>query len=128
MTEKLARISEAEWQVMEVLWDEAPLPSSEIIKRLDPHTNWNPKTIHTLIGRLVKKKVVGLKNDNPPYLYYPLISREKYSMQETESFIDRVYKGSASMLVARFIKGKKLSPEEAKELKELLEEAYDEEK
>jgi len=122
MASRSTKISDAEWEVMEILWEEAPLPSSEIIRRLEPDTDWSPKTIHTLISRLVKKKVLEVEKETNRYLYHPLISREECRIKETESFVQKVYQGSASLLVANFIKENKLSPAEIEELKKLLEE------
>ena len=118
---KSTKITDAEWEVMEVLWNDSPLASREIIRQIQPHKEWNPKTIHTLIGRLVEKKVVGIDKASAKYLYYPLISKEECRLQEAESFLQKVYNGSLSLLVANFVKENKLSPEEIEKLKELLE-------
>ena len=115
------RISDAEWEVMEVLWEESPLTSSKIIKRIQPYKDWNSKTIHTLISRLAHKNIVGVDKTSPnKYLYYPLISKEKCRLQETENFLQKVYDGSLSMLVANFVEENKLSSEEIESLKKLL--------
>ena len=123
---KSTRITDAEWEVMEVLWSDSPLASREIIKQIQPHKEWSPKTIHTLISRLVDKKVVGIDKTSAKYLYYPLISKEECRLQETESFLQKVYNGSLSLLVANFVQENKLSPEEIKKLKELLEQQNEE--
>nr|WP_205842238.1 BlaI/MecI/CopY family transcriptional regulator [Natranaerobius trueperi] len=59
MVKKINKISDSEWEVIEILWDNYPIHSSAIIERLQPQTDWKPKTVHTLISRLVKKGVVG---------------------------------------------------------------------
>lgn len=120
MTYKTAKISDSEWKVMKVLWDDSPLPSSEIIKRLSPYTVWKPKTIHTLITRLVKKNIVGVKKEPSRYLYFPLITKDDCRLKETESFLEKVYNGSVSMLVANFINKDMLTQEELERLKKLL--------
>jgi len=120
------KITDAEWEVMKVLWEESPLPFHAIQKKLEPRANWKPNTIHTLISRLVKKNVIGLEKKNSRYLYYPLSSQEECSLKETESFIKKVYDGSLSMLVANFISENKLSPEEAQKLRELLDKEHQE--
>ncbi|ACB86144.1 BlaI/MecI/CopY family transcriptional regulator [Natranaerobius thermophilus] len=120
MVKKTNKISDSEWEVMEVLWDDSPIPSSAIIERLQPQTDWKPKTIHTLISRLVKKGVVGVEKNTTRYLYYPLLSKEECRLTETETFLEKVYNGSVSMLVANFIKQDRLSQQEINELKKLL--------
>ena len=74
MTEK---ISDAEQRVMEVLWKKSPQSAQEVIKALAPQKNWQPKTVKTLLHRLLNKKILGFKQDKRKYLYFPLISRKK---------------------------------------------------
>ena len=66
----LPKISDSEWLVMKVLWKESPLKAIEVIKRLDNIANWQPKTIKTLIRRLIKKNAVAFNQDGNYYLYY----------------------------------------------------------
>ncbi|MCX7772305.1 MAG: BlaI/MecI/CopY family transcriptional regulator [Clostridia bacterium] len=114
------KISEAEWYVIKTLWMQSPLGASDIIEALRKETDWNPKTIHTLISRLVAKGVVGVNKDAPCNLYFPLVSEEEYKAVQTDSFIKKVYNGSIKSLVANFIKEEKLTKEELAELKQLL--------
>ncbi|MGI6706793.1 MAG: BlaI/MecI/CopY family transcriptional regulator [Clostridia bacterium] len=118
---KLPKISDAEWKVMKVLWKKSPLTAGEIVDALKPHTSWSPKTIHTLISRLVSKKAVAVNKSTPLHQYSPLVSEEECTLKETESFLKKVYDGSLHLLVAKFIKEEKLSPEELEELKKMLE-------
>jgi BlaI family penicillinase repressor len=83
------QITDAEWQIMKVLWRNSPLTSSEIIEKLRPGTTWNSKTIHTLISRLVKKGIIKAKKNGTFYLYSALISEEECRKVETKSFIKR---------------------------------------
>ncbi len=117
---KANKISDAEWYVIKTLWKNSPQNASEIIESLREETQWNPKTIHTLISRLVSKGVVGVKKESPYHLYYPLVSEAEYKKTQTESFINKVYNGSIHHLVASFIKEEKLSREELDGLRALL--------
>lgn len=116
------KISDAEWQVMKVLWREFPLAASSIIEQLKPESEWSPKTIQTLIGRLVKKGILGVNKESSTYRYYPLVSQEECMREETKSFLKKVYDGSFHMLLANFVKDENLSPEEIHKLKKLLDE------
>lgn len=118
-------ISDAEWQVMKVLWEKSPLTSTEIIDSLRHDTAWSPKTIHTLISRLVKKEALGVRKDTPLNQYFPLVTQEECRKVETKSFVQKVYDGSLQMLVASFIKDEKLSPKEIDELRRILDEKED---
>lgn len=116
------KISDAEWQVMKVLWDNSPLTSTEIIEALKADTTWKPKTIHTLISRLVKKEALGVKKDGSLNQYYPLVTQEECRNVETKSFLQKVYDGSLGLLVSNFIKDQKLSEDEIEELQRILNE------
>lgn len=122
MNDVACKISDAEWLVMKVLWEESPLTTTKIIDRLKTETNWSPKTIHTLIGRLVKKEALGVNKDAPLYQYYPLVSQEDCMREETKSFLHKVYGGSFHLLLANFVNNENLSPQEIEKLRSLLDE------
>lgn len=116
------KISDAEWLVMKVIWQESPLTASSVIEQLKPETDWSPKTIQTMISRLVKKGALGVKKDTVLNEYYPLISKEECMRKETKTFLQKVYDGSLQVLLANFIKSDSLSLKEIDELKKLLNE------
>ncbi len=124
MEKNIPRISDAEWQVMKVLWKKSPLTAAEIIEKIIPETKWSRKTVHTLIRRLVQKKVLGVKKYNP-YMYFPLLEEKLCMKEETKTFLEKVYNGSLQLLMANFLKNEKLSKQEIKVLKELLDENKD---
>jgi BlaI family penicillinase repressor len=105
---------------MKIVWDKYPITASEIISRLRPGTAWNSKTIHTLIGRLVNKNVLGVNKEAKYYEYYPLVNQAECTREETQSFLEKVYNGSLNLLVANFLKEKKLSNQEIEELQQIL--------
>lgn len=114
------QISNAEWVVMKLLWKDSPLSSSDVINELKGTTDWKPKTIKTLLSRLVKKNALSYEVGSRGYLYYPLISENECAKEEVRSFLGRVYNGSLNLLVKNFIDNKELSVEEIEELKKLL--------
>ena len=117
---KIPKISDSEWEVMKVLWKKSPLTSSEIIGILKEYSSWNPKSIHTLISRLVDKDAIRVKKDESFYLYSPNVSEEECRRVETKSFIKKVYDGSIHLLISSFVKDEKLSGKEIEELKQIL--------
>ena len=119
---KIPRISDAEWLVMQVLWSLPGLTADEVIDALKGKVTWNACTIRTLINRLLQKKVLKYKKEGRKYRYWPAISRERYVRQERRSFVERVYGGTVTPLLAAFIEETPLSPEEIKELKRMLDE------
>ena len=117
---KTPGISEAEWEVMKVLWKKSPLTANDIVKILSKETSWKRETIRTLINRLVKKKALNFKKQSRQYLYFPLISESDCIMEETKSFLERVHGGSIEPMLAAFVKNEKLSPEKITRLKQIL--------
>ena len=115
-------ITQTEWKIMRVLWNRAPLAVGEILDGLhadDP--SWHPKTAQTLIGRLVKKGVLGFKGRGRTYLYFPRFTEEECVGQESDSFLERVFGGSLKPMLAHFVEQRKLSAREIRELKKILE-------
>lgn len=120
---KYPEISKSEWLVMQVLWQKSPIKASEIIEKLSDEVTWEPKTIKSLLNRLIKKQAVGFKNDaqdKRAYLYYPLVSEKEYAKKETKSFIKRVYGGALDLMVANLLEDDELSEDEIEELKRML--------
>ena len=117
---KEIKITESEWSVMEILWDTDFATIGDIKKAL-ADTNWSDSTIKTLVRRLVVKKAIAINTDEAVFRYYPLISQRDCQKNETKSFINRVYDGSVSMLVANLATESNLSESERKELLELIE-------
>ncbi|NNC99440.1 MAG: BlaI/MecI/CopY family transcriptional regulator [Gammaproteobacteria bacterium] len=115
------RISESEKMVMEVLWQESPLSSSEVVARLSDQ-DWNEKTVKTFLNRLMKKQVVSYQKDGRRYLYSPTVAREDFLAAESEGFLNKVFKGDMKELLTTFVQSERLSRHELAYLKELLDE------
>jgi BlaI family transcriptional regulator, penicillinase repressor len=97
------QISDAEWQVMKILWEDSPLTAMEVIGRLENSTNWKPKTVKTLLRRLSDKNAISYTIENRAYFYCPIVRESDCVKAETESFLKRVYNGSFNMLVQNFV-------------------------
>ena len=87
---KLPKISESEWLVMRVLWSKSPQAANEVFEQLDGKTKWKPKTVKTLIDRLVKKGALKFEKDGRRYRYYPVVSEAQCVATERRSFVRRV--------------------------------------
>lgn len=113
-------ISDAEWSVMKILWERSPLTSREVVDALAPETDWNPKTIHTLLTRLVKKGALSAKRDGREYQFKPLAREEDCQRHVSRSFLDRVFDGEVAPFLACFVRNNKLTNAEIEELKRIL--------
>lgn len=116
------KISDAEWYVMEIVWQTSPLSASEIIQKLKTKhtTSWSDKTIRTLIYRLVQKGALD-KKKKKINVYTPLIAKEDCIEEETYKFMKKMYDNSLGLLVSNFVKNNKLSEEDINALKDILE-------
>ena len=117
----LPRISESEWLVMRVLWSEGPLTSNEIVEELTDQTEWKPKTIKTLINRLMKKGAIKYTKKGRKYIYEAAVSKTACVTTERRSFVQRVYGGTMKPMLAALIEDAELSQEDITELKNILE-------
>lgn len=115
------RISESEWEVMEILWKQAPATAAEIIEGL-AHTSWAPTTIRTMLARLADKKIVAMKKQEGGISFRPLVDREQCVQWEGDSFLERVFGGATNPLLMHFVKRARLTPDEVRELQKILSE------
>jgi BlaI family penicillinase repressor len=120
MSNKPIAISDAESRVMEVLWQQAPQASEDIVAALLEPTGWHEKTIRTLLNRLLGKGAVSAQKDGRRYLYSPLLQREQWQQQESRSLLDRVFGGKVAPLLAHFSHHEKLSTKDVAELRKLI--------
>jgi len=121
MKAKLPRISESEWLVMKELWRKHPQTSGEIVEALSGKTRWGVATIKTLINRLVTKQALGYDKVGREHHYHPLVMEADCAMEESRSFLKRVFDGSLSPMLASFLEREQLSAEDLSELKRILE-------
>lgn len=112
-------ISESEWVVMKIIWNEPPKALQDVLSGLK-YTAWSSTTIQTYLARLVKKGALTTKRQGKGYLYYPAISESDCQLAESRSFLSRVYEGSLSQMVKGFVKSGSLSEDELSELKKLI--------
>ena len=113
-------ISEAEYQVMKLIWAKAPVSTKEVTEILIKESQWKPKTIQTLLSRLVKKGVIGYEKEGRVFVYTPLIKEEDYVEQESSSFLNKFYDGALNSMVVNFLEQDKLTENDIDELKKIL--------
>jgi BlaI family transcriptional regulator, penicillinase repressor len=114
-------ISDAEWTVMQVLWDLKQATAGEVIGRLEGASDWNHRTIRTLIRRLVDKGLVTRSVEGQRHLYRPAASRQSCIRDEGRSFLTRVFQGDMSSLLTHFAREAGLGRDKINELRSLLE-------
>ena len=116
----LPQISEAEYEVMKIVWKHAPISTTEITDRLLATTSWSPKTIQTLIKRLVNKGVLTYEKQSRVFVYTPLVKENDYINQESRSFLKRYYDGNITSMLSAYLENDRLSESEIDQLRSLL--------
>ncbi len=105
---------------MKVLWERSPLASKDVIDALAGSVKWKPKTIHTLLARLVRKGALRARKEGREYQFEPRVKAEACQRSETRSFLDRVFDGEMAPFLACFVRDNKLTRGEIEELKRIL--------
>ena len=115
-----------EWHVMECLWQHAPCTGREATEYLAAHIGWSRSTTLTMLRRMCEKGLVACEENDGLKVYSPLLLQEEATIMETESFIQRVYHGSISMMLSAFTQKQALSDREIRELYAILDQAKEE--
>ncbi len=117
---KILRISEAEWEVMEVLWQRSPQTAAEVCAALHPATQWKSTTVRTLLSRLLAKDILRHTVDGKRFLYSAARSREECVEAASQSFLERIFGGAVQPLLLHFASRTRLSKGDAEKLRQLL--------
>jgi len=109
---------------MEALWERAPQTASEVTKTLRPTVDWAENTVRTLLTRLVDKRALKTgENASGTRVFSPAVKREACVHAESESFVQRVFRGASKPLLVHFAQNAQLTPEEVRELKAMLDQS-----
>lgn len=116
------KISDAELEIMKILWQKGGMTSPEIVEILFQKNDWEKTTIKTLLARLVKKGCVEqAKTDGKLYFYKPSITEREYKKVENENFITKLYQGSVKHMLLNFVEEKQISKGDLEKLIEIIE-------
>ena len=122
---KLPKISDAEWEVMKIVWCKGEVTSNEIIESLKGRQKWKNTTVKSLINRLLNKEAIGFRKNGKEYFYYSLVSEEECVKEESQSFLKRVFNGSLNDMVLNLVKSEELTKEDINELRDILNKKLD---
>lgn len=116
----LPQISEAEYEVMKVLWKYAPISTNEVTEKLSRTSDWSPKTVHTPLKRLVLKEAITYRKESRVFVYTPLVKEQEYLKNANDHFLNRFYNGKISSMVTNYINSEHMTSEDLEELRRLL--------
>ena len=114
------KISEAEYEIMKVIWSSYPISTNEVIEKFKDKNEWSPRTIQTLLSRLVKKGAVSFTKRSREFVYSPVINENDYINEESETFLNKFYNGTINSMVMNFIENDKLTHDDIEQLRKIL--------
>lgn len=125
---KVVMLQPSEWIIMDKLWESKPKTIMQLYHELKEEPGWSKSTVNTLLRRMVQKEIIFYEEGARAKQYYPKVNRDDAAITETESLLDRVYKGSVSMMLNTLIRNNNLTNDDIDELYAILEKASTEKK
>lgn len=119
---EIPQISEAEYEVMKVVWKYEPISTPEVVEKVSKKIDWKPNTIQTMLTRLVKKNALQTRKQGRVFVYTSLIDEHEYVEQKSKLFLKQFFGGALNSMVLNFIENDQLSKEDISELKKILSE------
>ena len=108
---------------MKVVWERGPLSAGDIVEAVAAPNQWNPRTVKTLLNRLVTKGALAFEVAGRHYVYRARVARDAVVRRETRSFLSRVFDGALAPALVHFLEDASLSPDEVKQLRKVLDDA-----
>ena len=118
----MTRLSDSEWKIIELMWDRGPMSMMDVTRALADDTGWNKATVMTLMKRMESKGALSHFDGEKAMYFYPLIEKQDAALEETKTFLNKVYKGKIGLMISNLIKQEALSEEEIEELHRILKE------
>ncbi len=115
-------ISDAELEVMTIVWKDSPITAKQIIEQLPKSLGWSDKTVKTLLNRLVKKNALSYTSVGREYLYSPIIQKQNVQAEVSNQILNRLFNGKLSSMVSYFAQNEKLTKSEIEELESIIKE------
>lgn len=116
------KLSDAEWTVMNALWEKAPANARDVLETCEPETAWAYTTVKTLLARLVDKGALAESKRANTSVYEPLVSRTDARRSALRSLLDKAFDGAFGPLLQHMVSDEKLSKRDRRELTTMLEE------
>lgn len=117
----MVKISDAEWKIMNILWEEQPKTMMQITKELQEETDWSKHTVMTYLKRMEAKKIIHYIEGEKAKLYYTDLERKEAVIQESRNFLNKVFRGNRGLMMTTMLEQTNLTDEDIDELIHLLE-------
>ena len=116
------RLSDSEWKIADCLWTKGDMTITELTKALRPTTGWGKNTIITLLKRMTEKGAITFVQEDKAKRFHPTVARTEAELEETTSFLDKVYKGNVGLMISNLIDSDQLPDEQLAELRRIIRE------
>ena len=116
----LSQISDAEFEVMSIIWKYEPISTNDVVERLSKNKKWSPKTITTMLFRLEKKGVISHEKEGRVFVYSALIQKDAYLKAERSAFINRFFDGALNQMVVSYLNENDLTKNDIGTLQAIL--------
>ena len=116
------RLSDSEWKIADCLWTKGDMTITELTKELRPTTGWGKNTIITLLKRMTEKGAIIFVQEDKAKRFHPAVARTEAELEETTSFLDKVYKGNVGLMISNLIDSDQLTDEQLAELRRIIRE------
>jgi len=120
MPRKSPRISESEWIVANIVWNQPRITSAEVLERLPKGIRWKQKTVNTFLARLAAKGVLGIEREGKANCYFPKMERAACVQAVSASFFERIFGGAVAPMLEYFCQTAPLSAAEIQDLEAIL--------
>ena len=117
------KLTASEWSVLDSLWQGSPQTVMQLVSNLGRTVGWAKSTTITTLRRMEEKGLVNCETIGKGKSYTPAVEQEQAEIQETRSFLDRVYRGSVGLMMSAMAQRQELSPEDIAELRDILRKA-----
>ena len=117
------KLTASEWSVLDSLWQENPQTVMQLVSKLGKTVGWAKSTTIITLRRMEEKGLVRCETVGKGKSYTPAVEQEQAEIQETRSFLDRVYRGSVGLMMSAMAQRQELSPEDIAELRDILRKA-----
>jgi BlaI family penicillinase repressor len=114
------KLTQAEWQIMNALWEKHPATARDIMSRLPKDVKWAYTTLKTMLSRLVEKEAVSEQKQSNTSIYEPLVSQRKARLSAFRLLLDQSFDGAMGPLMHFMLEEQKLNAKQKKELIEIL--------
>ncbi|MSU00645.1 BlaI/MecI/CopY family transcriptional regulator [Tissierella pigra] len=117
------KLTDTEWKIMMLLWEKNPLTCRQMEDDLKEETGWSRHTIISFLKRMQKKNYIRMEEANPARLYYPLLNKDETVLQETRSFVEKIFHGKMGLLVSSLVDSEDITKDEINSMLQSLKKA-----